>query len=239
MNAPPELTIDRPRSLAATVAERLRQAIVDAELALGSELSEAGLAAKLGVSRTPVREALNLLQQQGMVNIIPQRGSYVFFPTEQDIVDLCEYRIVLENRAVTFSMARQREATLARLNEALAIMEQARNDGDRVAYSRADTLFHEAFIRNCRNRYLQEAYDLVAGQISTLRTHLSVPIAGAQDRSYVHHRQVAEAFAAGNMPVIEGILTEHILATRQSYIEAMREGLIKAPGRIDPGIVRP
>ena len=239
MNASPELTIDRPRSLAATVADRLRQAIVDAELALGSEISEASLATKLGVSRTPVREALNLLQQQGMVTIIPQRGSYVFFPTEQDIIDLCEYRIVLENRAVTFSMERQREATLALLNQALAVMEQARNDGDPVAYSRADTLFHEAFVRNCRNRYLQEAYDLVAGQISTLRTHLSVPIAGAQDRSYVHHRQIAEAFAAGDVPTIDAILTEHILATRQSYIEAMHEGLIKAPGRIDLAAPRP
>ena len=92
-----ELTIDRPRSLAATVADRLRQAIIDADLALGSELSEVGLATRLGVSRTPVREALTLLQQQGLVNIIPQRGTYVFFPTEQDIIDLCEYRIVLES----------------------------------------------------------------------------------------------------------------------------------------------
>ena len=107
-----EVAIDRPPSLATTVADRLRQAIIDAELALGSELSEATLAAKLGVSRTPIREALTLLQQQGMVNIIPQRGTYSFFPTEQDIIDLCEYRIVLENRAVSFSTAQNRDETV-------------------------------------------------------------------------------------------------------------------------------
>lgn len=128
------ITIDRPKSLVATVVDRLRQAIVDAELTLGSELSEAGLASMLGVSRTPIREALTILQQQGMVNIIPQRGTYVFFPTEQDIIDLCEYRIVLESRAVSFAMARHRGETTTQLELALEMMERARADADPVAY---------------------------------------------------------------------------------------------------------
>lgn len=223
-----DLSISRPRSLAVTVAERLRQAIIDAELALGAELSEASLAAKLGVSRTPVREALSLLQQQGLVAIIPQRGSYVFFPTEQDIIDLCEYRIILEQRAVSFSMARQRDATLSDLRSAIAMMDQARADHDPVAYARADTLFHETFIRNCRNRYLQEGYAHVSGPISTLRTHLSVPLAGAQERSYLHHIEITEAFAAGDILSIEQVLTEHILSTRKSYVTALQDGLIGA-----------
>jgi DNA-binding GntR family transcriptional regulator len=226
-----EVAINRPPSLAATVAHRLRHAIIDAELALGSELSEAALATKLGVSRTPIREALTLLQQQGMVNIIPQRGTYVFFPTEQDIIDLCEYRIVLENRAVSFSMVRNRDETIAQLRSALKMMERAREVGNAIAYSRADTVFHEVFVRNCRNRYLQEGFAQVAGQISTLRTHLSVPIVGAQERSYIHHKQIEEAFRNGDILAIDGILTEHILATRQSYIEAMQNGIIKAPDR--------
>ena len=234
MSVTPELTIDRPRTLVVTVAERLRQAIIDAELALGSELSEAGLAAKLGVSRTPVREALSLLQQQGMVSIIPQRGSYVFFPTEQDIIDLCEYRIVLENRAVSFALARQRDVTLKQLNEAIAAMELARAARDPVAYSRADTMFHDAFIRNCRNRYLQEGYALVAGPIATLRTHLSVPLAGTQERSFIQHREIAAAFANGDVLAIETIFTDHILATRRSYLDALQQGLIGGSAREEP-----
>ena len=164
--------------LAATVAERLRQAIIDAELPLGSELSEVGLAERLGVSRTPVREALSLLQLQGMVNIIPQRGSYVFFPTQQDLVDLCEYRIVIELRAVTFSISRQRDETLIELRETVAAMEAAREVNEPLAYCRADTAFHETFIKNCRNRYLQEGYALAAGPIATLRTHFSGRLMG-------------------------------------------------------------
>lgn len=229
-----ELTIDRPRSLAATVAERLRQAIIDAELPLGSELSEVNLAAQLGVSRTPVREALSLLQLNGMVTIIPQKGSYVFFPTEQDIIDLCEYRIVIETRAITFAMARRREATLKMLREAIKAMEAARLAKNPIAYSRADTEFHEAFIKNCRNRYLQEGYALAAGPIATLRTHLSVPLAGVQDRSFVHHHQIVEAFAKGDIMAIEPILIQHILGTRESYVAALQQGLIGGVPRSDP-----
>jgi DNA-binding GntR family transcriptional regulator len=225
----PELSIDRPRSLTATVTERLRQAIIDSELPLGSELSEVGLAAKLGVSRTPVREALSLLQLQGMVNIIPQKGSYVFLPTEQDIIDVCEYRIVIELRAVSFSMARGREATLAVLRQALALMVEARTQRNPIAYSRADTIFHEAFIKNCRNRYLQDGYALAAGPIATLRTHLSVPLAGVQERSFVEHQQIAAAFESGDIVGIESILTRHILGTRESYLTALQQGLIGAP----------
>lgn len=218
------LNIDRPRSLALTVAERLRQAIIDAELDLGAELSEAGVATMLGVSRTPVREALSLLQQQGLVSILPQRGSYVFYPTERDIIDLCEYRIVLEQRAVQFSLARQRDETLKGLRTAIGRMDEARAAGDRVAYSRADTLFHDSFVKNCGNRYLQEGYAHVSGPISTLRTHLSVPVPGAQESSYIHHVQIADAFAAGDVLLIETILNEHILATRRSYLTVLQEG---------------
>ena len=221
-----ELRIDRPRSLAATVAERLRQGIIDADLALGEELSEAALAARLGVSRTPVREALSLLQQQGLVVIVPQRGSYVFSPTEQDIIDLCEYRLVLELRAVSVALARRRAAALGALQAAIAAMEVGRAAGDRIAYSREDSVFHDAFIRNCRNRYLEEGYAQVAGQIATLRTHLSVPLPGVQEESFAHHLRIVDAFAAGDVLSIDAVLTEHILATRRSYVTAIQAGMI-------------
>lgn len=225
----PALTIHRPPSLTAAVVERVRQAIIDSELPLGSELSELGLAKMLGVSRTPVREALSMLQLQGMVTIAPQRGTFVFLPNEQDILDICEFRIVVELKALSFALARRRDATLAGLREAFAEMEAARAAGDPIAYSRADTHFHEAFISNCRNRYLEDSYKLAAGKIATLRTHLSGPLAGVQDRSYVEHRDILEAFARGDVMGIEPVLTRHILNTRESYLTALQQGLIRAP----------
>lgn len=209
--------------------ERLRQAIIDAEIPLGSELSEQAVAESLGVSRTPVREALSQLQQQGLVVIVPQKGSYVFFPTEQDIIDLCEYRVMIENTAISFAFTRDRNKTLQQLQQATTDMGEARTAKDVVAYARADTDFHEAFIANAGNRYLQTSYSVVAGPISTLRSHLSIPLEGAQERSFGQHKLITELFESGNISAITPILTEHILSTRRSYILALQEGLIENP----------
>ena len=228
--SPPDtLSIERPPSLAATVAERVRQAIVDLELPLGSEISEVRLARRLGVSRTPVREALYLLQLQGMVTIVPQRGSYVFFPTEHDLVDLCEYRIVIEQRAIRSCIERRREPTLSVLHESLSAMGTALRAGDAIAYSRADTMLHEAFIKNCGNRYLEDGYSLVSGPIATLRAHLTVPLAGEQQRSFAEHQAIVDLFADGKPAIIDKLLRRHILQTRASYVKALKEGFIGGP----------
>src|SRR6185503_16160600 len=80
----------RAPALASLVEERLRDAIMYGALGLGEAISEDRLATMLGVSRTPVREALTALQLQGLVVIQPQRGSFVFEPTERDLAEICE-----------------------------------------------------------------------------------------------------------------------------------------------------
>ena len=109
------------------------------------------------------------------------------------------------------------------------MMEEGPEVGDAKLTHAQNPVFDEVFVRNCRNRYLQQGFAQVAGQISTLRTHRSVPIGGAQERSYIHHRQIEEAFRKGDILAIDGILTEHILSRAWSYIEAMQNGIIKAP----------
>ena len=120
------LKIEAPKSLATLVAQRLREAIIDGEFALGEMIPEETLAASFGVSRTPVREALNQLQLAGLVVIRPQRGSYVFEPTEADIAAICEFRCLLEPRAAELAYRHAREATAAALQAAISEMEEAR-----------------------------------------------------------------------------------------------------------------
>jgi DNA-binding GntR family transcriptional regulator len=125
LNAP-SFKIETPKSLATIVAQRLREAIIDGEFALGAMIPEESLATSFGVSRTPVREALNQLQLLGLVSIRPQRGSYVFEASEADIAALCEFRCVMEPRAAELAWAHDREATLVDLNAAVADMAAAR-----------------------------------------------------------------------------------------------------------------
>ncbi len=107
--------ITRPKSLTENVAENLRYSIVSGELKLGQPLSEASLSETFGVSKTPVREALFILKQEGLIDIIPQKGSFVFQPDEKSIVELCNFRSYLEPIAIEESMRNDSQAFLESL----------------------------------------------------------------------------------------------------------------------------
>ncbi|MGA1289343.1 MAG: GntR family transcriptional regulator, partial [Rubrivivax sp.] len=83
-------------TLAVQLADRLREAIMRGDFTLGEALSELKLASAFGVSRTPVREALTTLQREGLIDIRPQSGSFVFLPSEEDVAELAEFRSMVE-----------------------------------------------------------------------------------------------------------------------------------------------
>lgn len=220
----PDLKVEQPKSLVTIVEDRLRAAIIDAEMRFGESLSEEALSEALGVSRTPVREALARLQLQGLVTIVPKKGTFVFAPTEEDVAELCVFRFMLETQALRECLARARESALAAMTEALAAMEAAQAGGSRRDYARADTGFHEVFFRHCGNRYLANAYRGVSGRVAALRTHLSVPLEGEQERSMAEHRQMVEAFAASRLADLDAILHRHIMRARDVYADVLRSG---------------
>src|SRR3546814_11787488 len=85
--------LERPKSLTELVKEHVRGRIINGELMLGEALSENVLAAQLGISKTPVREALLQLKLEGLVDIQPQRGSFVFSMEPDEAAELCQYPI--------------------------------------------------------------------------------------------------------------------------------------------------
>ena len=84
----------------------MRESIVSGDLELGSALSERALAEKLGVSKTPVREALAQLRVEGLVRIYPQRGAYVFTLSAREVIEICEFRQTLEAAALRLAVER-------------------------------------------------------------------------------------------------------------------------------------
>lgn len=216
---------ERNPSLGAQLAERIRAAIISAEFDLGEALSEDGLAAAFGVSRTPVREALRLLQTQGLVAVVPKSGTFVFNPSEADIAELCEFRSMLEVKAASLALQRAAPATLAELRPAVDSMIQAQAQGDMRLYGRADMAFHLAFFAHCGNRHLAEAYDMCLGRVSALRTHLAFASKGEPARSFADHQRIAAIFAGEDAVDLPEILDQHILRTRQNYIEALQDRL--------------
>jgi DNA-binding GntR family transcriptional regulator len=219
---PRSLKIVSSGSLASRAAERLRTAIIDGDFALGQMIPEETLAAELGVSRTPVREALNELQRVGLVMVKPQRGSYVFEPTEEDITDICEFRCMLETQAAASAYRERKADALLALTIALQQMEHAEAQRNRVDYGHADTRFHEALFEHCANPYLLSAYGLVAGKIAALRTQLTAPFDVLRTQSLNEHRKFVTLFRRGDFAGFEALMRIHVDRTRDVFTQSWR-----------------
>ncbi|MGO4711050.1 GntR family transcriptional regulator [Bradyrhizobium sp. 2TAF24] len=210
-------------TLAHTIAERIRAAIVDAEFEFGEGLSEDTLAAAFEVSRTPVREALNILQMQDLVHIVPKSGTYVFTPKPEDIAELCDHRAGLEVQAVRLALAGGKTTELVRaLRAALERMSDAIRRDDLQEYGRADTDFHLAFFAACRNRYLERAYGQILGRVAALRTHLAIKAEGEPERSFRDHQTMIRLIGAKDTARLSRLLVAHILRTKANYLNAFR-----------------
>jgi DNA-binding GntR family transcriptional regulator len=215
--------LDRPASLADRVTAALRDAIQDGEFGFGEALSEAGLSDKLGVSRTPVREAFARLQREGLVVVRPQRGTFVFHLTAEEFREICDCRTELECAALRLALARDRDALAARLDAVVAQMRQARAEGRVKDYLRLDKVFHQTLFDQCGNRYLAAAHALIAGQMAALRARLGTD-AAHMEKSFLEHADIARQVAAGQGEAARALLIGHIGRKEGSYW-ALRGGL--------------
>ncbi|TQL46761.1 DNA-binding GntR family transcriptional regulator [Homoserinimonas aerilata] len=215
-------TAQESGSLSDRVASHVKDAILDGSLDLGESLSEDTLAEVLGVSRTPVRQALQLLQTQGLVQIVPRSGSYVFVPTEEQIAELCDFRLAMEQQAVSWAFRRHRAESAEALATVVDTMTQAIAERDMQQYGRADTAFHQVFFDNCDNSYLRKSYTMNLVQVAALRTHLATYTEAEPMRSFADHEAIRDVFADGREADIGDILTAHILRTKENYTATLR-----------------
>jgi DNA-binding GntR family transcriptional regulator len=197
-------------SLTREAFDRIRDAIISGRLDFGEPLSETQVARALGMSKAPVRAALIELKDKGLVNIVPQAGTYVFSPTADDIMTLSSFRALLENAAVHEAMAARPKALLARLDEAIAKMTHAVAVRKWEIYNAADTAYHHAFLQEADNPYLLKAYQLVDGALEATRVRFHGN-AGIRERSYDEHIEIATLLRSGNMAKATKLLREHIL----------------------------
>lgn len=214
-------------SLTVRVTERLRSAILDGELELGDALSEDRLATILGVSRSPVREAFTALEQEGLIHILPQRGTFVFMPSREDTENLCEFRRMIEVEALRLAMQKKREETLAAMRRMAEAMEEALAAGDNLLSARTDTGFHSVAIENCGNPYLVNAYRLVSGKVAALRSHRSsLP---TRRHASAEHFAILSMLEAGAVNAALEALATHILKMASRY------SLEPSPSRVAAG----
>ena len=157
------------RTLNERVYDMLRQMILSGRLALGSQLDEQSLADRLGVSRTPLREAIAKLVKECLVVHQPWKGNFVWMPTAKEANDLFEVRKALEALAVQFAIPNLSDGQLVTLREILADVDAALVAHDVEAYGVADRRFHSAIALFSGNLVLVEALNSLGSRIHLIR----------------------------------------------------------------------
>lgn len=202
--------INHPKTLVEVTVNRIRDAIVSGELALGSKLSEQRLSDVLGVSRSPIHDALAVLQSEGLVNISPKRGSFVFSPDLRNVDELCELRAVLESAAIRMGIDRNGTALIRQLEKAIEVMQNKLALGDAHGYTVGDQQFHKAIIDSCDNRSMIRAYHQTISPVKALRTHLFTIMNARLDESMSEHIGIFNACRSRDAAVASALLEEHV-----------------------------
>ena len=151
MNDQLELNMDAYLPLRDVVFNTLREAILRGDLVPGERLMELQLAAKLGVSRTPIREAIRMLEQEGLAITIPRKGAIVAGMTEKDMQDVLEIREALEELSVQVACDKITDEEIAELQKNMKHFEQSLKSGDLKKMAQADVEFHDVIYRATDN----------------------------------------------------------------------------------------
>ncbi len=222
------VNLDSYKPLRDLVLEALREAIMNGSLQPRERLMEIQLAEELGVSRTPVREALRKLELEGFIVMVPRKGAYVSDLSMKDIADVFEIRAALEGLAAALAAERITEEELETMERLLVEKVEAINKNDIDKLVEVDTKFHETMYQASRNDRLCSIISNLREQIQRLRlTSLSVP--GRKKESLDEHRNIVEAIQARDVKLARHLAQEHIENAENVLIDSLKkDGL---PGR--------
>jgi DNA-binding GntR family transcriptional regulator len=205
--------LHQPPPLRRQVYERLEDMIVDGVLTPGQHLVELELAERLGVSRNPVREALQALERGGWVDLRPRYGAFVHTPSAEEANEFFHVRSVLEAEAARLAAEHADEASAAAL---AALVDEAARTPENDAPTLADlnTRFHRQVAAIAGNRVLAE---LLGAFEKRLRWYFKPVAMVGGDRSWDQHAALMKAFAAGDANWAEALMREHTAGTAQAY----------------------
>ncbi|MBX7268311.1 GntR family transcriptional regulator [Micromonospora sp. Llam7] len=198
-------------SLVDLAVDRLTREILSGRSDPGERLVEEQLTRRLGISRAPLREALRLLAQRGLVEHVPRRGVRVATLSDRDVRELYELRDVLERFAVRSAIPVPRESDLAGLRAALDQMREATRAADRLAVAGSHRAFHVALVALAGNRQLSAVYDSILVKLQLyMAINLRREAEVAQPLDGVHrHERLLEAVTAGDPETVLTVLSDH------------------------------
>lgn len=216
------IKLDNYKPLREMVFESLREAIIHGRLKPGERLMEIQLAEEMGVSRTPVREAIRKLELEGFVVMVPRKGAYVAGISVKDIVDVFEVRAALEGLAAGLAAERITEEEMEELERTLVRINVNSEEDDLNSVVEGDSSFHELIYKASRNQRLVQIITRLKEQIHRFRmTSLSQP--GRTKNALGEHKTIVEAISDRNIELAQALASEHVENAEQSLLNALGE----------------
>lgn len=212
------------------VAVRLRQRIVEGQLAPGAKLNERELAQALNVSRTPLREAIKMLAAEGLVELLPNRGAVVAQMSEQDVIDTFEVIAGLEGQSGELAAQRISEAELAEIRALHFEMMAAWTRRDLPTYYRINAQIHTLINAAARNPVLAQTWRNVNARLQALRFRSNFDEAKWK-RAVKEHERMVELLAARDAAGLRALLIAHLMHKRDAVLELMKKGQLGAQGK--------
>lgn len=199
------------------VADRLRDMIQKGELQPGQWIDEPSLTESLGISRTPLREALKVLVAEGLLYMKPRHGCFVNELTAQDLEEIFPLMAMLEGRCAYEAASKATDADLARLEPLHAELRRFAMQGDVNQYYAANVRIHTAIQDLAANRWLSDLINNMR-QVLGLFRHRSLKHPGRIDQSYQEHAAIFDALKARDPERAEAVTREHLM----NQLEALR-----------------
>jgi DNA-binding GntR family transcriptional regulator len=205
------------------VFEELEAAIVRRELPPGTHLVEDEVALRLGVSRTPVREAFRMLARAQWLELQPHVGARVRFPTLDEVKDLFQMRETLDRRATELAVDRIQPSELDRLDEIIAEAWKAVDEADSDRISDLNFAFHGTIAAAAGNKLLIRILGEIEKQV---RWHFTAVALPRREDSWREHEQILEAIRDGDELRAGELIVAHNRRTLEAYVGAIVSGRV-------------
>ena len=203
------------------VFQTLRQAILKGELKPGERLMEIQLAQKLGVSRTPIREAIRKLELEGLVLMIPRRGAEVARISEKSLKDVLEVRRSLEELAIELACQRMTEEDMQALEEAQKAFKAAIDQGDAMKIAETDEAYHDVIYYSTRNKRLVQILNNLREQMYRYRFEY-IKDFSQHERLVEEHKVIYESIVKKDKETASNMAKVHIDNQKKAIIRQIR-----------------
>lgn len=201
--------ISKKSSLSEYVFDTIREAILNGKYKENDLLKENALATELGVSRTPVREALKQLELEGLVLLIPNKGASVIGFSKKDVKDIYEMRALLEGLCVKKAIENINDDIINELFEILDLNSYYLSKGKMDAILELDNKYHQVIYKAANSRMISQTLSDFHHYLERMRKTTLNDIERAQ-KSYIEHQKIANAIKERNVEEAQRLAIEHI-----------------------------